>query len=112
MEPRHTSVQPIGVGLYDKTPAADRKVGIAYTTWHRPEFPRWGKGTWDLPLDGPYCSDDRAVIYKHGIQLRDAGIDFVFVDWTNNTCYDPEKQRETNPAFRMIEESTDVLFEV
>jgi hypothetical protein len=52
------------------------------------------------------------VIYKHGIQLRDAGIDFVFVDWTNNTCYDPEKQRETNPAFRMIEESTDVLFEV
>ena len=112
MEPRHTSVQPIGVGLYDKTPATDRKVGIAYTTWHRPEFPRWGKGTWDLPLDGPYCSDDRAVIYKHGIQLRDAGIDFVFVDWTNNTCYDPEKQRETNPAHRMIEESTDILFEV
>ena len=37
MENRHTAVLPIGVGLYDKTPAADRKVGIAYTTWHRPQ---------------------------------------------------------------------------
>ena len=81
MEPRHASVLPIGVGLFEKTPAAERKVGIAYTTWHRPEFPRWGKGTWDIPLDGPYCSDDREVIRKHAIQLRDAGIDFIFVDW-------------------------------
>ena len=44
MENRHTAVLPIGVGLYDKTPASDRKVGIAYTTWHRPEFPRWETG--------------------------------------------------------------------
>ena len=32
MEPRHASVLPIGVGLFEKTPAARRKVGIAYTT--------------------------------------------------------------------------------
>ena len=112
MQNRYTEVLPMGVGLYEKTPVSERKVGIAYTTWHRPEFPRWGKGTWDTPLDGPYCSDDRDVIYKHGIQLRDAGIDFIFVDWTNNTCYDPATQRDKAPAFRMIEEATDVLFEV
>ena len=46
MQNRYTEVLPMGVGLYEKTPASERKVGIAYTTWHRPEFPRWGKGTW------------------------------------------------------------------
>ena len=112
MENRFTSVLPIGVGLYEKTPAEQRKVGIAYTTWLRDTFPKWGTGTWDIPLDGPYCSDDRDVIYKHAIQLRDAGVDFIFVDWTNNTCYNPALQRESAPAFRMIEEATDVIFEV
>ena len=87
MENRFTSVLPIGVGLYEKTPAEQRKVGIAYTTWHCDVLPGWGAKTWDLPLDGPYNSDDRDVIYKHGIMLRDAGVDFIFVDWTNNTCY-------------------------
>ncbi len=101
-----------GVGLYEKTPYEDRLVGIAYTTWHSPTFTKWGSGTWDLPMDGPYSSDDRDVIYKHGILLRDAGIDFVFVDWTNNTDYDPETMRDTRSDFRMIEEATDALFEV
>ena len=101
-----------GVGLYDPTPYEDRLVGIAYTTWHSPTFTSWGSGTWDLPLQGPYSSDDREVIYNHGILLRDAGIDFVFVDWSNNTCYDPATMREQRADFRMIEEATDVLFEV
>ena len=101
-----------GVGRFEKTPYEDRLVGIAYTTWHSPTFTKWGSGTWDLPLDGIYSSDDRDVIYKHGILLRDAGIDFVFVDWTNNTDYDPETMRDKRSDFRMIEEATDVLFEV
>ena len=102
-----------GVGLYEKTPYEDRQVGIAYSTWHTSSR-QWGKGkgTWDLPLDGPYLSDDRDVIYKHGILLRDAGIDFVFVDWTNNTNYDPITMREQRADFRMIEEATDLLFEI
>ena len=111
MNERYASVLPIGVGLYEKTPAAERKVGIAYTTWNTATHPRWGTGTWDLPLDGPYISEDPAVIRKHGILLRDAGIDFVFVDWTNNTCYNPAVQRDKLETFRMIEEATDVLFE-
>ncbi len=103
----------IGVGLYEKTPYEDRQVGIAYTTWHTASR-KWGKGegTWDIPMDGPYLSDHRDVIYKHGILLRDAGIDFVFVDWTNNTNYDPATMREQRADFRMIEEATDLLFEI
>lgn len=101
-----------GVGKYKKTPKEKRLVGIAYTTWMRPGFPRWGKGSWDIPILGTYNSDDREIIKAHGEMLRDAGIDFVFVDWTNNTCYDPVTMRDAHPDFRMIEEATDVLFEV
>jgi len=101
-----------GVGLYEKTPYEDRLVGIAYSTWHYSTVTRWGKDTWDLPLDGPYASDDPNVIRRHAIQLRDAGVDFVFVDWTNNTCYDPATMRDERPDFRMIEEATDLLFEI
>ena len=106
-------IEKTGVGLFEKTPYEDRVVGIAYTTWHTVSR-KWGKGTgtWDIPLDGPYLSDNREVIYKHGILLRDAGVDFVFVDWTNNTNYDPVTMREHRHDFRMIEEATDVLFEV
>ncbi len=112
MSNRYESVLPIGVGLYDKTPADRRKVGIAYTTWNTATHPNWGRGTWDLPLDGPYLSNDREVIRKHGILLRDAGLDFIFVDWTNNTNYDPATMREQRADFRMIEEATDLLFEI
>ena len=101
-----------GVGLYEKTPCEDRLVGIAYTTWHAGSTNTWSDHSWDVPLDGAYLSDNTDVIYKHGILLRDAGVDFVFVDWTNNTNYD---RSSTNPAlntFRMIEYATDLLFEV
>lgn len=101
-----------GVGIYKKTPKSERLVGIAYTTWHSDSFTEWGGGTWSLPLDGKYDSDDPDVIYKHGILLRDAGVDFVFVDWSNNTAYDPLTMRERRSDFRMIEEATDVLFRV
>ena len=100
-----------GVGLYEKTPYEDRQVGIAYSTWHTASR-NWGEGTWDIPLDGPYLSDDRDVIYRHAVLLRDAGVDFIFVDWTNNTNYDPATMREQRADFRMIEEATDLLFEV
>ncbi len=101
-----------GVGLYKAVPPEERRVGIAYTTWHR-SASRWGEGfTWDVPLNGPYLSEDRDIIRSHGEQLRDKGIDFVFVDWSNNTCYDPETMRDSREDFRVIEEATDALFEV
>lgn len=101
-----------GVGKYDKVDPAERMVGIAYTTWFW-KGRQWGKGkTWDLPLLGPYTSYDTDVIYQHGIWLRDAGVDFVFVDWSNNTCYDPATMAASRQDFRTIEEGTDLLFEV
>lgn len=101
-----------GVGRYDPVPVEERLVGIAYTTWHRAETQWGGTHTWDLPLNGPYCSDDEEVIRRHGEQLRDAGVDFVFVDWSNNTEYDPASMREYRSDFRMIEEATDKLFDI
>lgn len=101
-----------GVGDYDPVPFEERLVGIAYTTWHRAATKWGGNATWDLPLYGTYCSDDETVIRRHGEMLRDAGVDFVFVDWSNNTEYDPETMREQRADFRMIEEATDKFFDV
>ncbi len=101
-----------GVGRYDPVPYEERLVGIAYTTWHRPATKWGGTSTWDLPLYGTYCSDDEEVIRRHGELLRDAGVDFVFVDWSNNTEYDPVTMREQRADFRMIEEATDKLFDI
>ena len=105
-------IDQTGVGQFEKTPYEDRLVGIAYSTWLCTKIITWGKNTWDTPLYGNYYSDDRDMIVKHAELLRDAGVDFVFVDWTNNTTYDPETMRETRSDFRMIEEATDLLFEI
>ena len=101
-----------GSGLYEPVDPSERLVGIAYTTWHRANR-SWGANhTWDLPLIGSYRSEDRDVIYQHGIWLRDAGVDFVMVDWSNNINYDPETMRSSREDFRTIEEATEDLFEV
>ena len=105
-------IEKTGVGTYKQTPYGDRLVGIAYSTWLCPKIITWGKSTWDTPLYGNYYSDDREMIAKHAELLRDAGIDFIFVDWTNNTTYDPATMREQLSDFRMIEEATDLLFEI
>ncbi len=100
-----------GVGNYKAVDPAERLVGIAYTTWFY-SGSKWNKGaTWSLPLDGKYLSTRREVIYRHGIQLRDAGVDFVFVDWSNNTNYDPATMSHL-ADFKTIEGATDRLFEV
>ena len=100
-----------GVGKFDAVDPSERLVGMAYTTWHTSSRP-WGSGTWDIPLYGTYTSDDPDVIYRHGVMLRDAGVDFVFIDWSNNTEYNPATMREQRPDFRMIEEATDLLFDI
>ena len=100
-----------GVGLFEPTPYDERLVGIAYSTWHRPSRD-WVNGTWDVPLTGEYVSNDPDVLRRHAIQLRDAGVDFVFVDWSNNTDYDPETMGTSREDFRMIETATDLMFEI
>lgn len=100
-----------GLGLYEATPFEDRLVGIAYSPWHT-SGRNWKSGTWDVPLCGPYVSDDEKILRLHAELLRDAGIDFVFVDWSNNTNYDPATMREQREDFRMIEEATDKMYDI
>ncbi len=101
-----------GAGLYEPVPYEERQVGVAYTTWFRADT-KWGEGkTWDVPLVGTYKSDDEAVIYQHGVWLANAGVDFVFVDWSNDVAYDPETMRNSRADFRMIEEATEKLFQI
>lgn len=99
-----------GVGKYTQCPQEDRLVGVAYTTW-RTANSSWGEGsTWDMPLLGPYVSNDRDVIRQHAIWLADAGVDFIVIDWSNNVGYDPETYYRED--FAMIEDATYAVFEV
>lgn len=100
-----------GVGVVDPVPYEERLVGIAYSPWHTAAR-SWGTSTWDLPLWGPYLSDNEDILRLHAELLRDAGIDFVFMDWSNNSNYDPATMRDQREDFRMIEEATDKLFDV
>lgn len=78
------------------------KFGIQYSIWHcmasnSPVYDvtkalagqqEWGPvgavTWWGQPQLGYYCPTQNAqVLQSHAIQLRDAGIDFVFVDMTN-----------------------------
>ncbi len=89
------------------TPPSEREVGVAYTTWH--QNPRWNN-VWGTPALGFYASDDRQVIRQHATWLAEAGVDFVWEDWSNNIGYlfDPNKKR---PDFDMIEGATFTLFD-
>jgi hypothetical protein len=66
---------------YPPVPPRQRLVGIAYSTWH---MSRDWKGVWGTPELGFYTSDDRAVIRKHGEWLAAAGVDFIWIDWSND----------------------------
>ncbi|MDQ2732310.1 MAG: hypothetical protein M3Y56_11670, partial [Armatimonadota bacterium] len=98
-------------------PKPDRIVGLFYWQWHHqlrawtsynitewmkthpnfkdwvinppggPEHPEW---YWGEPLFGYYQSTDPWVIRKHLCLFADAGVDFLFLDYTNAAVYDPE----------------------
>ncbi len=102
-------------------PKANRWVGMFYWQWHgdnrwlpggnydltkylasRPyfkdfnAFPEGGPNHptfyWAEPLFGYYRSTDPWVIRKHLVMLADAGVDFLFLDYTNAQVYDAELQ--------------------
>ncbi len=98
-----------GVGKYTATDPAARLVGIAYTAGHT-AAKSWGSAA--RPLLGAYTSDDREIIYRHGVWLAAAGVDFVYVDWSRNTLYDPDTAGDKRSEYRTIEETTDLLFEI
>jgi hypothetical protein len=59
---------------------------------------------------GGYKSDDRAVIRQHAAWLSGAGVDFIWIDWSNDIgyIYNPDHVR---PDFDMIEGATFVVFD-
>ncbi len=98
-------------------PRADRWVGLFYWQWHtglralpdydvtaflsgHPKFddfvarppggpanPTW---YWARPLLGYYRSDDPWVVRRHLPLIAAAGVDFLFLDYTNGSVYDGE----------------------
>ncbi|MBI5531270.1 MAG: hypothetical protein HY898_01045 [Deltaproteobacteria bacterium] len=78
------------------------KIGIFYHTWHCPSaahvhdlteilagnapYGDYGESHWwGQPADGYYClTNNTGLLTKHAEQLRDMGVDFVFVDVTNH----------------------------
>ena len=93
--------------LYPPAPVQGRLVGLAYSTWH--VTTPW-KNVWGTPLLGFYRSDDRQVIDQHARWLADAGVDFIWVDWSNNIRYTYDSKK-SNPTFDMIEGATTTLFD-
>jgi hypothetical protein len=88
-----------------------QQVGIAFQCWNRDW--RWGengKNAVAEPIFGYYDSKDVEVIKKQGIMLRDANVDFVVIDWTNNIDYHPSLGH-VNPDIGHIEEATVLLAE-
>lgn len=104
-----------GAGIYPRVPYDERLVGLAYTTWFRPAI--WGSSVWAYPELGKYNSDDKEVIKKHAELIYDAGVDFVWVDWSNDLDFDMPmdrvlSDRTQRPDFAMIERSTVYMFDV
>lgn len=94
-------------GLNKEEPQ-NRRVGIAYSQWGNI---RWWNDVWDLPQDGIYDSRDRSVIRKHALQLADAGVDFVWLDWSNNVQYNRDSLWTGGGLQPQIEDATDILFD-
>lgn len=93
---------------YPPVPPRERLVGIAYSTWHVDAD--WKNSAWGTPLLGDYASDDRRVIRRHAAWLADAGVDFIWLDWSNNIkyVYSPTVKNRT---FDMIEGATTTIFD-
>lgn len=109
------NVSDIGAGIYPRVPYEDRYVGLAYTTWNKNST--WAGRVWAYPELGNYKSDDKDIIEQHAKWIYDAGVDFVWVDWSNNLNFDEPmdkvmKDRTSRPDFAMIERATVNMFEV
>ena len=70
------------------TPTLLPIVGIAYSLWHfnadwsHPANPR--QMPWGTPLVGYYSSDDQGIVRQHAEMMHKAGIDFIYLDWSND----------------------------
>ena len=90
-----------------RAPVAERKVGIAYSTWHNTQ--PWGK-TWGSPMLGQYLSKDPDVIRQHAHWLVSAHVDFIYIDWSNDIDTGNSAVAGQGRQ-RYLEEATTTLFD-
>ena len=107
----------VAVPAFTPTPAAERIVGVTYSTWFPSavRFSSQGGCTWGEPALGAYESANRTVLRQHALWLRDAGVDFVLVDWSNDVPYEPAcapAQGLSRRDLAGLEAATVPLFEV
>ena len=119
--PLHAEEQLLDTASLVPHPPEERLVGIAYQTWFPPI--NWNY-VWGTPELGHYRSEDREVIRKHAEWLYDAGVDFIWIDWSNNVDHNPELPRgepvlddngerylANRPDILAIETATEIVFE-
>ena len=77
---------PLPPGLRP-APLVERRVAVPYELWHydadwagKPDPQR----PWGHPALGYYASDNQDVVRKHAQMLVGAGVDYIFLDWSNN----------------------------
>ncbi len=94
-------------------PAGRRRVAVAYELWHYdadwagkpgPQRP------WGHPLLGDYASDNQDIVRQHAALLAEAGVDYIFLDWSNNIGTDSRTGRG-NHATLFIERASLALAE-
>lgn len=79
-------------------------VGLAYNTIQK----NWGEA-WGTPTLGRYSADDKKVIEQHARWISDAGVDFIFLGWSNDLPYLPGCH--CRPDMERLEEATYTLFD-
>ena len=71
----------------EPSPARDPIPVLAYYyIWYEPDS--WNRAKTDLPLLGPYASDELAVIRQHIRWAKDAGINGFIVSWKSTALLD------------------------
>jgi hypothetical protein len=83
-----------------------RMVGLSYWTGHT--VSSW-QHVWGKPELGEYDSKNPIIIAKHAKWLSDAGVDFIFVDWSNDLPYSPGCG--CRPDMQPIEDATYAVFD-
>jgi hypothetical protein len=79
-------------------------VGLAYNTIQK----NWGEA-WGTPTLGRYSADDKKVIEEHARWISDAGVDFIFLGWSNDLPYLPGCN--CRPDIKQLEQTTYTLFD-
>lgn len=89
------------------SPPNSRIVGVDYNTWfaHKP----W-HNTWSTPLAGEYVSSDPKRIMLHADQLESSFVDFLLIDWSNDTDF-KEGYRVFDSTVSQLEAATTIVYE-